>query len=60
MITIKSIAKELKLDTNYVRRLVRDLGIKPKESCGSANIFTKSDVQTIRNRPIGKAGRPKK
>lgn len=63
--TVSHVARELDLSRARIHQLLAELLIKPEVIEGPdgrviAYLLTADDVQRLRDRPIGRAGRPRK
>ena len=58
--TSQQVAQELGISYSHVRTLIRTGLAKPDQRIGNNWVFTMTEIERVRNRPIGKGGRPKK
>lgn len=59
LFTTQEVAQELGVSDAYIRVLIARGQAHPK-AFGKAHMFTKEELERLRNRPKSKGGRPKK
>ncbi len=60
MYTTQEAAELLDMSDGNLRNLIRTGKAHPKKQVGGTWIFTKNELERLRNRPKSKGGRPKK
>lgn len=59
LFTTQEVAKELGVTDGYIRKLIMQGKVQPQQF-GKVHMFTREELEGLRNRPKSKGGRPKK